>query len=192
MNDKLVDVSDAEALAAEVERLRAEIAHLEERVALLDRLAHQDALIELPNRRGFMRQLDALIARVTRHGEPAAMLFVDIDGLKIINDTFGHAAGDEALIHVAQLLVEGVRKSDCVARIGGDEFGILVERSDEQDAQETAARLMSRIADCEFCHDGTCLPLSVAVGIGMIEANDLPEAVIARADMAMYRDKAAA
>ncbi|HVL78864.1 MAG TPA: GGDEF domain-containing protein [Sphingomicrobium sp.] len=192
MNDKLVDVSDAEALAAEVERMRAEIAHLEERVALLDRLAHQDALIELPNRRGFMRQLDALIARVTRHGEPAAMLFVDIDGLKIINDTFGHAAGDEALIHVAQLLVEGVRKSDCVARIGGDEFGILVERSDEQDAQETAARLMSRIADCEFCHDGTCLPLSVAVGIGMIEANDLPEAVIARADMAMYRDKAAA
>ncbi len=192
MADKLVDASDAKALIAEVERLRAEIASLEDRVALLDRLAHQDALIELPNRRGFMHQLDALIARVTRHDEPAAMLFVDLDGLKMINDTFGHAAGDEALIFVAKLLVAGVRKSDCVARIGGDEFGILLERANEQSAEETASRLVAKIAGCEFCHAGTCLPLSVAIGISLIEADDLPEEVIARADIAMYQEKSAA
>jgi diguanylate cyclase (GGDEF)-like protein len=192
MQDKLVDVSDAESLAGEVDRLHREIARLEERVTLLDRLAHQDTLIELPNRRGFMRQLDRLIDRVTRYGDQAAMLYVDIDGLKMINDSFGHLAGDEALLQVAKLLTDGVRRSDCVARLGGDEFGVLLERADEQVASETASRLVSRIAGSEFCYEGTCLPLSVAIGYGVIEPGDSPDAVIARADAAMYEEKAAA
>jgi diguanylate cyclase (GGDEF)-like protein len=192
VESKFVDLSDAEALAAEVSRLRAEIARLEERVQLLDRLAHQDPLIELPNRRGFQRQLERLIDRVSRYTASAAMLFVDIDGLKLINDSFGHKAGDEALIQVAELLVAGVRKSDCVARLGGDEFGILLDQADEASARDTAARLVSRIADCEFCFNGSCLPLSVAIGVTMIEAGDTPEAVIVRADVAMYEEKAAA
>ena len=94
------------------------------------------------------------------------MLFVDLDGLKMINDTFGHQAGDEALIQVAELLVGGVRRSDVVARIGGDEFGILLDHADEASAHETAARLVDLIADCEFMHDGDALPLSVAIGVG--------------------------
>ncbi len=131
MDDRLLDASDAEALLGEISRLRSEISRLEQRVEMLDRLAHQDSLIELPNRRGFMRQLERLIDRVTRYGDPAALLFVDIDGLKKINDSFGHAAGDEALIQVARALAGGVRRSDCVARLGGDEFGILLEHADE-------------------------------------------------------------
>jgi diguanylate cyclase (GGDEF)-like protein len=110
----------------------------------------------------------------------------------MINDTFGHQAGDEALILVAQMLSDGVRKSDCVARLGGDEFGILLERANEESALETSSRLVSMIAGCEFCFQGTCLPLSVAIGISVIEPHDLPDAVMARADMAMYRQKAAA
>ena len=192
MHDHAVDVSDAEGLLAEVERLRREIARLEERVDLLDRLAHQDSLIDLPNRRGFMRQLERLIDRVSRYGDCGAMLYVDIDGLKLINDSFGHQAGDQALIEVAQRLSAGVRKSDCVARLGGDEFGILLEQADDSVARETAARLVALIADSEFCVDGACLPLSVAIGIGMIEAGDQPAQVIARADMAMYEEKVAA
>ena len=86
------------------------------------------------------------------------MLFVDIDGLKMINDTFGHQAGDEALIQVADMLSEGVRKSDCVARLGGDEFGILLERANEATASDTANGWSSMIAGCEFCFQGTCLP----------------------------------
>ncbi|HZC38255.1 MAG TPA: GGDEF domain-containing protein, partial [Sphingomicrobium sp.] len=108
-----------------------------------------------------------------------------------INDTFGHRAGDQALIQVAQLLERGVRKSDVVARIGGDEFGILLECADEQAAHETAARLVDMIADCEFMHDGESLPLSVAIGVGMIDAHDDADAVMARADEQMYRRKAA-
>lgn len=192
MNDVVIDVTDPDTLLAEIRRLRAEISQLHERVELLDRLAYQDVLIDLPNRRGFMRQLEAAIDRVSRYDDSAAMLFVDIDGLKMINDTFGHQAGDEALILVAQMLSDGVRKSDCVARLGGDEFGILLERADEGSATDTASRLVSMIASCEFCFQGTCLPLSVAIGITVIEPLDQPEAVMARADLAMYRHKDAA
>jgi diguanylate cyclase (GGDEF)-like protein len=192
MNDVVIPVTDPDTLLAEVRRLRAEIAQLNERVELLDRLAYQDVLIDLPNRRGFMRQLEGTIDRVSRYDDSAAMLFVDIDGLKMINDTFGHQAGDEALTLVAHMLSEGVRKSDCVARLGGDEFGILLERADEKNALETAVRLGDTIAGCEFCYQGTCLPLSVAIGLTVIEPHDQPDAVVARADQAMYREKVAA
>jgi diguanylate cyclase (GGDEF)-like protein len=179
-------------IADEVERLRAMVRGLEERVRQLDRLAHRDALIDLPNRRGFLRQLDRLIDRVQRYGDGGAMLFVDIDGLKAINDTYGHLAGDEALIQVARELAAGVRKSDTVARLGGDEFGILLERSDEQAAVETSDRLVKRIAGCDFRFDGTRLKLGVAIGVGVIRADDTAESIMVRADKAMYQAKAAA
>jgi diguanylate cyclase (GGDEF)-like protein len=192
MDERLLDASDAEALLGEIARLRSEIVRLEQRGEMLDRLAHQDTLIELPNRRGFMPELERLIDRVNRYGDKAALLFIDIDGLKKINDAFGHQAGDEALIQVARALAAGVRRSDCVARLGGDEFGILLDHADEDIARETAQRLEARIAGCEFCFQGTCLPLSVAVGMTQIEPADTPETVMARADQAMYREKAAA
>ena len=195
MSDELtgvVDADDRERLVEEISLLRAKVARLQERVEQLDQLAHRDSLIDLPNRRGFMRELERLIARVDRYGINAAMLFVDVDGLKIINDSFGHRAGDEALIQVANLLATGVRHSDVVARIGGDEFGILLESSDEEAAHETAGRLINQISGCDFTHDGEALPLSVAIGVGMIDSLDTAEAVMERADEAMYRRKAAA
>ncbi|MBV8908709.1 MAG: GGDEF domain-containing protein [Sphingomonas sp.] len=188
----VIDVEDRERLIEEISLLRGKVARLQERVEQLDQLAHQDSLIDVPNRRGFMRELERLIARVDRYALNGAMLFVDVDGLKMINDTFGHRAGDEALVQIADLLSKGVRHSDVVARIGGDEFGILLECADEGSAQETAARLIDQISACEFTHDGETLPLSVAIGVGMIDALDTAEAVMERADEAMYRRKAAA
>jgi diguanylate cyclase (GGDEF)-like protein len=196
MSDQITDVPgmtpDVDRLVAEIGRLRGQVEQLQARVEQLDELAHQDTLISLPNRRGFMRELERLVARVGRYVSSAAMLFVDLDGLKMINDSFGHRAGDEALIQVAQLLSAGVRRGDVVARIGGDEFGILLENANEQSAHETAARLVELICSCEFTHDGDELPLSVAIGVGMIDGDDTPETVIARADEEMYRRKAAA
>lgn len=189
MTEKLIEVADRETLVAEVSRLRSEVRQLEERIAHLDRLAHQDAMMELPNRRGFMRHLEALIARVSRYGDSAAMLFVDVDGLKLINDTAGHKAGDEALIQVGEFLTAGVRKDDCVARLGGDEFGILLSHTDEAGALETARRLIQRISDATFEWNETELPLSVAIGATEIRPDDDPESVMCRADEAMYRHK---
>ena len=177
---------------AEIARLREHIARLEQRVSQLDALAHLDSLLELPNRRGFMRELEALIARVSRYGENGAMLFVDIDGLKRINDSHGHKAGDEALIQVAAMLSNGVRKSDTVARLGGDEFGILLAHTGEEQARETAERLMREIDSSAMSYEGASLPLGVAVGVTIIATDDTPDAVIARADRAMYKHKSAA
>lgn len=175
-----------------MERLRQKIAQLQDRVRLLDELAHQDALLSVPNRRGFMRELDWLIDRVSRYDERAAMLFVDIDGLKQINDRYGHKAGDDALLQVTAALTRGVRKSDIVARLGGDEFGILLAHADEQIARDTAARLTNDIdSEKSFC-DGHEVTLGVAIGFTMIASGDSADAVIARADKAMYLEKSAA
>ena len=192
MSDQLTDDMDVSLLVEEISRLRAHVAQLQERIEELDELAHQDTLIDMPNRRGFMRALERFIDRAKRYGEPAAMLFVDLDGLKSINDSFGHQAGDVALIQVAHLLVGGVRRSDVVARLGGDEFAILLAHSTEDNAHETASRLADLIANCEIKHDGDELPLSVAIGVAMIGPDDEAETIMARADEEMYRRKAAA
>lgn len=186
------DCCDKSELVEEVGRLRAEIARLQNRIEDLDRLAHYDSLVPLLNRRGFMRQLEKLIDRTDRYGDGGAMLFVDVDGLKLLNDSFGHHAGDAALVHVSQLLRGGVRQSDCVARFGGDEFAILLERVNIDEASETAARLADLIAGSEFRHDGRLIPLSAAIGIAVIEKGDRLDAVVNRADRAMYEEKAAA
>lgn len=187
-----LDCQDSAGLLAEINRLRSEVARLESRVEELDRLAHHDPLCPAVNRRGMLRELEKLIARHDRFGEPAAMLFVDLDGLKVLNDSFGHSGGDAALVHVTELLVAGTRATDCVARLGGDEFCVLLANADEQSALDTAERLVNRIADQDFIFEGHAMPLSVAIGLTMIETNDLPEQVLARADKAMYRVKAAA
>jgi diguanylate cyclase (GGDEF)-like protein len=189
-DDGVVSLADAEALVDEIERLRCELDKLTARVGQLDELAHQDSLVHLPNRRSFIASLKRVIASVERNGHPAAMLFVDVDGLKAINDKFGHKAGDEALIEIAKLLVASVRKTDCVARMGGDEFGILLEHTDEPGAWQMALRVVETVVGSQFCVDGSCLQLSFAVGVGMIEPGDTPQTVVERADKEMYRVKA--
>ncbi len=191
MSDSVSDATDVDQLINEIGALRGKVAQLQERVEQLDLLAHEDSLVGLPNRRGFMRALERLIDRVSRYQEKGSMLFVDLDGLKLINDSFGHQAGDEALVQVARLLVGGVRKSDVVARIGGDEFAILLGHSDEDSARETATRLVDLIAASDFKHGGQTMPLSVAIGAAAIHGDDTPESAMARADEEMYRRKAA-
>lgn len=191
MSEPVNDVGDVERLISEIDALRGKIAQLQQRVEQLDMLAHEDSLVNLPNRRGFMRALERLIDQVSRYQEKASLLYVDLDGLKFINDSFGHQAGDQALIQVARLLVGGVRKSDVVARIGGDEFAILLSHSDEESARETANRLVDLIAESHFNHGHDSLPLSVAIGAAELLAEDTPETAMARADEEMYRRKAA-
>ena len=179
-------------LLAEIAQLKADVARLEEQVGELDRLAHLDPLVPIANRRGMLRELQTMIARHERFDIPGAVLFIDLDGLKMLNDSFGHEGGDAALVHVARHLQRGVRTTDCVARLGGDEFCILLDHADEARALETASRLANLVAGDDFLFDGTPVPLSVAIGLTVIERGDTPTAVLARADQAMYREKVAA
>jgi diguanylate cyclase (GGDEF)-like protein len=188
--DEAVSFDDAVVLLDEIQRLRSELAKSNARASELASLAFCDPLVNLANRRSFVSALGDLIARVERYGGPAAMLFVDVDGLKAINDGFGHAAGDQALLEVARLLVASVRKADFVARLSGDEFGILLEHADELNAWETALRIVEKVDDSQLCIDDSCVPLSVAVGVGTIRPGDTPKAVLARADESMYGIKA--
>ncbi len=176
-------------LLEEIALLRERIARLEEQVGRLDGLAHRDALVPLANRRGMIRELEAMIAKHERHDVPAAVLFVDLDGLKLLNDIFGHQGGDAALVHVARQLLSGVRTEDCVARVGGDEFCILLDHADEASAIETAERLANMVAGDDFLIDGQPVPLSVAIGLTVVRRGDTPATVLARADQAMYRMK---
>lgn len=189
-NRGVITWDEAIVLVEELQRLRSELASKEARLVELDRLAHRDALVDLANRRSFFAALERLIGRVERSSVGAAMVFVDVDGLKAINDILGHNAGDQALMEVSRLLVASVRKGDFVARLAGDEFGILLEPADELNAWEAALRVVETVDESEFCLNGACLPLSVAVGVTMIRAGDTPEAVLARADKEMYRIKA--
>lgn len=188
-DDGAVSLAEAEALVGEIARLRSEIEKLETQIGQLDQLAYQDSLVLLPNRRSFLASLERQIAHLKRYGGSAAMLFVDVDGLKAINDRFGHKAGDEALMEIAKLLVASVRKTDHVARIGGDEFGILLSNTDESRAWQMALRVVETVVGSEFCVNGNCLPLSVAIGVGVIERGDNPQTVLERADKEMYRQK---
>jgi hypothetical protein len=112
------------------------------------------------------------------------VLFVDLNGLKQLNDSFGHMGGDAALVTVAEKLIEGTRATDCVARLGGDEFCVLLEHADEKSAIETAERLVEIIADEECLFEGSPMPLSVAIGVTLIEKGDTAATVLARADKA--------
>lgn len=192
MHDVALEMRDPAELLEEISRLRADVARLEAKVEELDRLAHRDALVPLANRRGMLRELETMIARHDRHGSQGAMLFVDLNDLKLLNDKLGHMGGDAALVSVAEKLLAGTRVTDCVARLGGDEFCVLLEHADEKSALETAERLVDSIACEDFLFEGAPIPLSVAIGVTLIEEGDTPATVLARADKAMYRVKAAA
>lgn len=170
-------------LREENRALRAEAAALHARIAELETLADSDALTPLPNRRYFVRQLSRLVGQVARYGQGAAVLFIDVDGLKSINDRHGHRAGDHALIHIAGILIGHVRITDVVARIGGDEFGVLLDRVDERAARDKAAALREAIAAAPL--DGR-LPISVSIGIATLQPGDDDETALARADQDMY------
>lgn len=199
MNDQRVtdarlgalSLASARSLVDEIDRLKAQVAGLQAQVRELEELAHLDPLVLLPNRRGLLRDLDNVIARLDRYGGSAAMIFVDVDGLKLINDRYGHPAGDAALLKIAHMLVASVRASDTVARLSGDEFLILLLDVDELGAWNMALRVVEATLASPLAIDDHSIPLSIAVGVSTINAGDQPHDVISRADQAMYCIKAA-
>ena len=160
--------------------------------ARLQHLAHYDALTELPNRLLFRERLADMLVRAERHGNMLALLFIDLDGFKPINDTLGHEAGDELLRRVAERLGGCVRASDTTARLGGDEFAVLL---DELRSPEEAGIIARNILDAlERPYILAGQPqyqyISASIGIGCYPSDSLDaETLLRQADMAMYRAK---
>jgi diguanylate cyclase (GGDEF)-like protein len=178
-------------LIEEMVELRQELGSTQSRLAGLERLADEDALAPISNRRAFLRDLTRMIGYVARYGTACSLLYFDLNGLKAINDTFGHAAGDAALIHVAKVLLSNTRSSDVVGRLGGDEFGVLLPRADEVAALNKARSLAAALLRTAFCWEGQPIPMSVAYGAHRLIPTEDAQCALAAADRAMYRQKRA-
>ena len=176
-------------LVEENERLEKALLDMRSRVAELEQLADTDTLTPLPNRRAFMRRLEAVVQYAARHNTPAAILYIDLDGLKRINDDFGHHAGDAVLLHLARLLTENLRVTDMVARIGGDEFGLILDHLDEDDAKAKAKALADYVAEQRIKVGCTDILIRVTIGLAMVRVGESVASLIERADAAMYANR---
>jgi diguanylate cyclase (GGDEF)-like protein len=169
--------------------LRASLAEARERLEEAERVADTDTLTPLPNRRRFIRELERVTAQTSRHGTQAAVLYIDLDCLKAINDKHGHVAGDAALIHVARLLGSLIRAADIAARIGGDEFALILDHLDHNSAIETADRVSRYIASVPLDLGGTQVSLTASIGVATVLAGDTVDDVLRRADRNIGRAK---
>ena len=176
-------------LMAEVDRMRGEVEEQRARIAYLERLADQDSLTPVVNRRAFVRELSRFVSFGERYGTPSSVIYFDLNGLKTINDTYGHAAGDAALQRVAEILTEKIRESDFVGRLGGDEFGVLLAHADEAAATEKALQLAGAIEHTSIDWDGTAIPLKVAFGAYTFKGGENANEALAEADKKMYAQK---
>jgi diguanylate cyclase (GGDEF)-like protein len=170
---------------------RREVARRIEAESHAHRLAHQDALTGLPNRRQFDEALKAILSKRSRATELHAVLLLDLNDFKRVNDVYGHGAGDDVLIHVAKRLQHAIRQQDLVARFGGDEFAILAHLgTGEDDAKALALRVIHEL-DQPITVGSIQHQIGVAIGITLLAQNggDAPE-IMRKADIALYRAKA--
>ena len=188
MSDAAVtDVNaELERLRAEVETLRAHAADLERRAVAAEAAADHDVLTPALNRRGFVAAMNRTMAFCTRYSTPAVLLYVDLDGFKGVNDNLGHAAGDAALVRVAELLLANVRESDAVGRLGGDEFGLLMLNAGLDEGRDKAKRLAATLAAEGFVWNGEKTELGGSFGVRAWTRQTDAETWLAEADAAMW------
>ena len=171
---------------AEIERLRAEVEALRLRAEAAEAAADHDVLTPALNRRGFVSALRSAMAFCQRHQVPAVLLYLDLDGFKTVNDTLGHAAGDAALVQVAELLRANLRESDAVGRLGGDEFGLLMLNAGVEEGRDKARRLATALEVDGFVWAGQQAALGGSFGVRAFAAQTDPEVWLAEADAAMW------
>ncbi|PWG02752.1 GGDEF domain-containing protein [Sphingosinicella humi] len=169
-------------LADENALLRASLAQMRERVDELEQAADLDTLTPLPNRRGFLRELERAVGQAERHGTPAALLHIELSNLAAINGGHGQVAGDAALIHMAKLLGGLIRSTDALARIDGDAFGLILDHLDHNSAIETADRLFRCIAGSPLDLGSATVALHATIGIATILPGDTVDDVVRRAE----------
>jgi diguanylate cyclase (GGDEF)-like protein len=167
-----------------------QIAKANARVEALQAAAETDFLLGIPNRRGFERELGRAISYIQRYQAGGALIVLDVDRLKPINDNFGHAAGDEVLKAIVAMLSQQVRSSDVIGRLGGDEFALLLWNLSETDAHAKAAAFEENIDRLSFTFEGHTVATGVSAGVVILGPHSDGAKALADADRAMYLRKA--
>ena len=173
-----------------IRRLRAELAEALARIEELQASADIDFLLDIPNRRGFERELHRSIAYIKRYHASGALIVLDVDRLKPINDAFGHAAGDQVLKAVVSALLSQVRSSDVIGRLGGDEFALLLWNLSETDARAKAAALEQAVDRLSFTFRGRTITAGASAGVAILGPHAEAGRALEEADSAMYVRKA--
>ncbi|MEO0399866.1 MAG: GGDEF domain-containing protein [Pseudomonadota bacterium] len=176
-------------LMEEVASLRHELAEAKARVDELSTMAFTDSLTEVFNRRAFVAELNRTLALADRHGQAAALAYFDLDDMKNINDSLGHAGGDAALTHVASKIKENVRQTDVVGRLGGDEFGVIFNYSDKEAAAGKVRYIRDLIINTPARLGEETFKVGVTAGLAPIVQGTTAEATLDLADAAMYEGK---
>ncbi|MGI9515425.1 MAG: GGDEF domain-containing protein [Pirellulaceae bacterium] len=180
--------SNATEMQQELQRLRLRVAEQTAEITRLRELAETDPLTGIANRRGFEKEMRRRYAETRRHDRPFTLMSIDMDDLKSVNDESGHSTGDELLQEIARLLHENVRASDVVARVGGDEFAVILPGADIESARYVAKRIYEvavPLVQSRFGDENGRL------SIGIVQAHPglTIEQVLETADQRMYRAK---
>ncbi len=173
-------------LMQEVAALRQELAVAREQMRELETLAHTDPMLGVLNRRAFVAELNRALAMIDRYRQPSSLVFIDLDNLKVINDRGGHAAGDAALEHVAQVISTNIRQTDVFGRLGGDEFAVILTNAPYALAVQKADMLAHLVRES---HAPGRDPVTVTCGVVEMKPGATVEDALEEADRVMYEGK---
>ena len=176
-------------LMHEVDRLRREVEQTRSRLEDLAKAADQDMLLPILNRRAFVREVSRFIAFSERYGTPSSLIYFDLDNFKAVNDAHGHAAGDAVLRHFSDLIAGQIRETDVLARIGGDEFAVILAHVTLEQATKKCASLSQALHGDPPVWNGKEVELSFSCGAYELHAGIDPDHAISHADKAMYVEK---
>ncbi|NEW89133.1 diguanylate cyclase [Rhodopseudomonas sp. WA056] len=175
---------------AKIRRLKAQLAAALAEIDLLRASAETDFLLGIANRRGFERELGRALAYIKRYGASGALIMLDVDRLKPVNDSLGHAAGDVVLKAVTEALLSHVRASDLIGRLGGDEFALLLWNLGEADAHAKASVLEAAVDALAIRYGDRTIAVGISAGVAMLKPEMDSAAALEAADRAMYARKA--
>lgn len=181
--------SELQVLHEQVKALESEAVRAQTEIEAQQKRCERDSLTELPNREAYERRLGIELERSRRYERKFCLVVADVDHFKMINDRYGHLAGDKVLKVLAKTIRQRIRRADFIARYGGEEFVIILPETDAEQAVTVMSDICSQIRGCPFHFKSEPLKITVSFGIAEVSASDDHETLFARADKAMYQAK---